>query len=139
MARKNDSSSVSDVPLPKGIEDAVSDLEDLLYISRALEDRTTDLLHELGHLQRTSASQMVRDAARSMYNAISHGGKTRVGDFTKDLEQAERGVERAVKARVGRYVRNAAILKLAKAATTSKLADGIREMEKACAKKKRRG
>ena len=121
---------VSNTPLPPKVREMMDETEELLYIANVLKKRTKEYVHELSHIQRVSTNKMVREAARAQYNTLVTGGKLSIDKFIKDLESSERAVDRSVKDRISKFVRNAAILKLAKATTTKKVADLIRKMDK---------
>lgn len=126
---------VSNTPLPPKVREMMDETEDLLFIANALKKRVKAYTKELTHIQRVSTNPMTRQAARAQYNTLVKGGKISIDKFISDLEASERAVDRSVKARISKYVRNAAILKLAKATTTKKVADIIRKLDNVSPKK----
>ena len=120
---------VSNTPLPPKVREMMDETEDLLYIANVLKKRVKAYTKELTHIQQVYTNPMTRQAARAQYNALVKGGKISLDKFISDLESSERAVDRSVKDRISKYVRNAAILKLAKANTTKKLADLIKKLD----------
>ena len=120
---------VSNTPLPPKVREMMDETEELLYIAKVLKKRTKAYLNELSHIQRVYKNPMTRQAARAQYNTIVTGGRIAIDKFISDLEASERSIDRSVKARISKYVRNAAILKLAKAGTTKKLADLVKKLD----------
>ena len=127
--KKNNHNPVSNTPLPPKVREMMDETEELLYIARVLKKRVKAYTSELTHIQRVYTNPMTRQAARAQYNTLVKGGKLSIDKFISDLEASERVVDRSVKARISKYVRNIAILQLAKAATTKKLADLVKKLD----------
>lgn len=120
---------VSNTPLPPKVREMMDETEDLLYIAKVLKKRVKAYTAELTHIQRVYTNPMTRQAARAQYNTLVKGGKLSIDKFISDLEASERAVDRSVKSRISKYVRNIAILQLAKAATTKKLAGLVKKLD----------
>lgn len=127
------------LPYPPKIREMVEETNDLLYIAEALQKRTKKYLSELSHIQNVNNNKMVRAAARAQYNALVTGGKISITKFVDDLKSSLRAIDRAVKDRISDHIRTAAVLQLAKANTTRKLANAVRDLEKKESSKRKSG
>lgn len=125
-----DKPSKAKIPMPPKVKEMAEETEELLYIATALQKRARAYVKKLSHLQNTNSNPMVRQAARAQYSTMVHGGRLSVDKAVTDLEKSQKSIERAVKNRIGKYVRNAALLQLAKATTTKGIADAIRDYAK---------